>query len=67
MWDWRYDEPKLDDMLVDPLVRAVMARDGVSREDVLACVEGARRRMTRPIGQSRKPGASWPVRATYSR
>lgn len=67
MWDLRYGEPRLDDLLGDPVMQAVMARDGVSREDVLACVEGARRRMIRPADQSRKPGASWPVRATYSR
>jgi hypothetical protein len=64
MWDLRYGEPRLDDMLGDPVVRAVMDRDGVSREDVLACVEGARLRMARRALQSRKPGASWPVRAT---
>jgi hypothetical protein len=48
----------------DAFLDVYLAAEG---EDVLACVEGARRRMTRPIGQSRKPGASWPVRATYSR
>ena len=42
MWDWRFDEPKLDDMLGDPLVRAVMARDGVSREDVIRLLDATR-------------------------
>jgi hypothetical protein len=60
-------EPRLDDVLGDPVVQAVMERDGVSREDVLACVERARRRLARAEFQSRKPGASWPLRATYSR
>ncbi|MFM7347362.1 MAG: hypothetical protein ACKO1J_18570 [Tagaea sp.] len=67
MWDLRYDEPRLDELLGDPVVQAVMARDGVSRAELLACVEGARRRFARPADQSRKPGASWPLRATYSR
>jgi hypothetical protein len=67
MWDLRYDEPRLDELLGDPVVQAVMARDGVSRDELLACVEGARRRLLRPPDQSRKPGASWPLRATYSR
>jgi hypothetical protein len=60
---WNY-EPRLDDLLGDPVVQAVMARDGVSRADVLECVERARRRVARAEFQSRKPGASWPVRAT---
>jgi hypothetical protein len=45
MWDLRYDEPRLDELLGDPVVRAVMDRDGVSRADVLAWVERARRRL----------------------
>lgn len=28
-------EPRIADMLADPLVRVMMARDGVSREEVL--------------------------------
>lgn len=67
MRDFRYDEPGLDEMLGDPVVQAVMARDGVSRAELLACVEGARRRLARAPDQSRRPGASWPLRATYSR
>ncbi|MCA3246979.1 MAG: hypothetical protein ACKOEE_15390 [Tagaea sp.] len=62
MWDLRYDEPRLDEMLGDPVVRAVMARDRVSREELLACVERARGRLAPPASvarlQSRKPGAS---------
>jgi hypothetical protein len=45
MRDLRYDEPALDEMLDDPVVRAVMARDRLRREDVLACVERARERL----------------------
>ena len=49
MWDLRYDEPRLDELLGDPVVQAVMERDGVSRADVLECVEGARRRLAGKI------------------
>lgn len=45
MWDLRYDEPRLDEMLRDPVMLAVMDRDRVTREDLLACVEHARRRL----------------------
>lgn len=34
-------EPPLDDMLADPIVRAMMACDGVSEREVRAVIEGA--------------------------
>lgn len=45
MWDLRYDEPRLDEMLRDPVMLAVMDRDRVTREDLMVCVEHARRRL----------------------
>ncbi len=45
VWDLRYDEPRLDDMLRDPVMLAVMDRDRVTREDLMVCVEHARRRL----------------------
>jgi len=45
MWDLRYDEPRLDEMLRDPVMLAVMDRDRVTREELLVCVEHARRRL----------------------
>jgi hypothetical protein len=53
-------EPTLEEMLRDPIVLAVMARDRVSREELRACV-------ARAAVQFRRPGASCPERATYSR
>ncbi|HXV24748.1 MAG TPA: hypothetical protein VED46_10860 [Alphaproteobacteria bacterium] len=40
----RIEEPPLDEMLADPIVRLVMRRDGIGPEDVLEALEGARRR-----------------------
>jgi hypothetical protein len=53
-------EPTLEEMLRDPVVLAVMARDRVTRAELIACV-------ARAAAQFRKPGASCPERATYSR
>jgi hypothetical protein len=53
-------EPTLEEMLRDPIVLAVMARDRVSREELRACV-------ARAAVQFRRPGASCPERATSSR
>ena len=46
-------EPPLDDMLADPIVRAVMARDGVSEAEVRATVARAARAGT--LQPHRKP------------
>jgi hypothetical protein len=35
-------EPKIGDMLADPVVRQVMRRDGVSREDVMRLLDATR-------------------------
>ncbi len=35
-------EPKIGDMLADPVVRQVMHRDGVSREDVMRLIDATR-------------------------
>lgn len=40
---FRAIEPLVDEMLADPLVRLVMKRDGVSREEVLRVLKSARR------------------------
>lgn len=39
------DEPLLDDMLADPIMRRMMASDGVRQEHLLSIIEGARRRL----------------------
>ncbi|MEQ8504907.1 MAG: hypothetical protein RIB80_06235 [Rhodospirillales bacterium] len=38
-------EPQLDDMLSDPVVRLVMARDGVTLDDMRDVVSSARSRL----------------------
>ena len=37
-----WKEPTLDDLLADPILDLLLARDGVSREELLAVVEQAR-------------------------
>jgi hypothetical protein len=36
------DEPRVDEMLEDPMVTAVMQRDGVGRGELLGLIEWAR-------------------------
>lgn len=38
-------EPRLEDMISDPIVHLVMRRDRISVEDVRAVVDAARRRL----------------------
>ncbi len=37
-----FDEPPLEEMLADPIVRLVMKRDGIGPSDVLAVLDRAR-------------------------
>ena len=41
-WSEAGIEPKLDDVLADPLVRAVMRRDGVTSEELRSILEALR-------------------------
>ena len=41
-----YDEPDIEDLLAEPIVRRLMARDGVNPDDVRALM----RRVTRAAG-----------------
>jgi hypothetical protein len=55
------DEPLLDEVVTDPVVRAVMRRDGVTDEALWATINAARGRLySRGAGgiayQARKPG-----------
>ena len=45
IYDRAGPEPRLSDMLADPVVRAVMARDNVSNDHLLTVVTEARRRL----------------------
>ena len=42
-----WKEPKLDDLLDDPILDALLARDGVTREDLRLLVERAREDLAR--------------------
>jgi hypothetical protein len=46
-------EPALDDILTDPVTRAVMASDGVVAEDVKTLLADARRRYDREPSRTR--------------
>ncbi len=43
--DWRHAgiEPAIDDMLADPIVHAIMRRDGIGEGEVRAAIAHARR------------------------
>ncbi len=43
-------EPELDDVLDDPVVQAVMDRDGVGRDDILDLAASARERFEEADG-----------------
>jgi hypothetical protein len=43
-------EPSLDEALADPVIRAVMLRDGISRDDVENVALAARARLLAPRG-----------------
>ena len=45
-------EPKLDDMISDPLVRVVMRHDGVSTEELRSMLEGLRAQQRETHGKS---------------
>jgi hypothetical protein len=40
-------EPKLDDLLSDPILDVLLARDGISREELRRVVDQARRTLAR--------------------
>jgi hypothetical protein len=45
MIGFRAEEPPLDEMLDDPIVRLLMLRDGIGPDEVLSTLEGAYRRL----------------------
>lgn len=51
-------EPPLDELLNDPIVRLLMARDGLSAQDVDAYVDIARRRLREQQTNERRPHES---------
>jgi hypothetical protein len=54
-------EPKLEELLDDPVLHAVMARDGIDRATLEAVIADARRR----LGPRRRPGPG-PVAQTLT-
>jgi hypothetical protein len=47
---WIDIEPGLEDLMADPIMRLLLAGDGIDAGQVLHAVELARRRLDRPIG-----------------
>ena len=41
-----FDEPPIDEMLADPIVRLVMRRDRIGPGEVRAAIEAARRKLS---------------------
>lgn len=57
--------PDVHEMLTDPDVRAVMTRDGVTRQDVVGAIAAARlRRTPRRPGSRRGPGPEFKTTET---
>jgi hypothetical protein len=42
---WR--EPTLDDLLSDPTLEPLLARDGITKDELLRIIEGARQTLAR--------------------
>ena len=40
-----HDEPRLDELLNDPILHMVLARDGVSADELCVLIERTRRRL----------------------
>ena len=40
-----HDEPRLDELLNDPILHILLARDGVSADELRILIEGTRRRL----------------------
>jgi hypothetical protein len=43
-----YGEPNLDEILIDPIVLAMMRSDGLTVDDVVGACEAARQALRRP-------------------
>jgi hypothetical protein len=60
--DWLHGEPSLDDVLADPIIRALMQGDGVDPCNLNALIKDVRRALRRHGGSTQggsqdKPGA----------
>jgi hypothetical protein len=52
-----YREPTLDELLAEPSVRLLMARDGVDEAVVRKIAEEARKRLRQPAAEAPRPAA----------
>lgn len=52
-WSQPGEEPPVEDLMDDPMVRLVMARDGVGRAELETVVARGRTTLRRRMGQSR--------------
>jgi hypothetical protein len=53
-WSEAGIEPRLEDMLADPLVRAVMRRDGVTSEELRDILEALRARRPETYAEAKQ-------------
>ena len=44
-WKCRDAEPRLDELLDDPVLHAILRKDRVSRDELMTMIAGARRRL----------------------
>jgi hypothetical protein len=56
MWAEAGVEPRLDDMIADPLVRVIMRHDGVSSEELRGMLEALRAQRREVSAQAKAAG-----------
>jgi hypothetical protein len=54
---WIVGEPAMPDLLDDPLIHAVLRRDGLSLADLQVAITRARRRLAAPARQRAAPAS----------
>lgn len=55
--DWIVGEPSVQEMLIDPVVHAVLRRDGLSLNDLLKAVANARGRLAAGVAARKIPAS----------
>jgi len=55
---WIVGEPAMPDLLEDPLIHAVLRRDGLSLADLQSAISRARRRLAAPARRRETPDAA---------
>lgn len=64
----RFQDPTLEELLADPVIRLVMRRDGFTGAQVRRIAHDARKRLAVPDSLPRRPAfarSSWPIGAGH--